>query len=609
MLIRVVGYNIAILWCVCRLFVTAQRAGNLQKLVCDNNDEELLRSTLIRDLKEEDLKHFDLETQIGAMNGVVVCLLSSSSSSHDCSSHSVFMKITGQLASRDPKCVTWFPCFCENVNCKTCLISLFQNLDLRVLFEILVIRVDLLENVVRALLQHLDSVVEEDESVVQVAVRSSTLFGASTYGSKLRVLSAHLMVHSRAVSSCESSSIVGWFVQESKNLSKSPVKKRVDVNSRSAVQKKSVDESKMLTKTASSSTQIVMPIPSSSSSSTTKLLLLTLDRVAFDQTALERAMILVQHTSPDVAIAVVMPILIVLFRQSLSLAHKKSLSWSWIQQISRIVRLVRCLNFEIMLREKSNWILWNQFLDLTFVFLDMFENFTSLKPQMASSFCSVGLMLYDFVSISTQDQIHLAHLEKNGKRVQQLGNIVAKWNFKSFSETFLLLSRCGDGVSKEESVDGNDDEHENNINMARKWLLDRSMFEGEEKHAMKESWQKKALIRLEALSLRNKDILVPFLSDLLNIADGSANETRDLALTLLQRLYLQQENTRQDILNEISSLLEHGNASVCRVSENLLLRCTHSDSEAFQNIFTKLFESSPETSKVGKTIQTHLSLI
>ena len=60
------------------------------------------------------------------------------------------------------------------------------------------------------------------------------------------------------------------------------------------------------------------------------------------------------------------------------------------------------------------------------------------------------------------------------------------------------------------------------------------MFEGEENHAMKESWQKKALIRLEALSLRNKDILLPFLSDLLNIADGSANETRDLALTSQQ---------------------------------------------------------------------------
>ena len=228
------------------------------------------------------MKHFDLETQIGAMNGVVVCLLSSSSSSHDCSSHSVFMKITGQLASRDPKSVTWFPSFCENVNCKTCLISLFQNLDLRVLFEVLVIRVDLLESVVCALLQHLDSVVEEDESIIRAAVRSSTLFGASTYGSKLRVLSAHLTVHSRAVS-CDSSSIVGWFVQESK---KTPVKK--------SVVKKSADETKTLTEIVSLSTQVVMPPPPSSS--TTKLLL-TLDRVAFDQVALERAMILSAHKS------------------------------------------------------------------------------------------------------------------------------------------------------------------------------------------------------------------------------------------------------------------------------------------------------------------------
>ena len=50
-LIRKVGYDIATLWCVCRLFVAAQRIGNLKKLVCDNDDKELLRSTLIRDLK------------------------------------------------------------------------------------------------------------------------------------------------------------------------------------------------------------------------------------------------------------------------------------------------------------------------------------------------------------------------------------------------------------------------------------------------------------------------------------------------------------------------------------------------------------------------------
>ena len=275
-----------------------------------------------------------------------------------------------------------------------------------------------------------------------------------------------------------------------------------------------------------------------------------------------------------------------------------------------------------MFREKSYWKLWTQFLDLVFIFFDMFDTFTSLKSTIASCFCSIGLMLYDFVSIATVDQLSSARLESGGKRVQQLEKIVMKWNFKSFSETLLMLS--GDRVVSTKKNDDNHSELQEHIILAKTWILDRSNVEGEASHQMKESWQKKALIRLEAISLRNNNILVHFLPDLLDIAGGSATETQGLARALLQRLYLQQECSRHVILNKISTLLDDctyaDTMSLRTLSENLLLRCARSEGEIFQNIIKKVMKlkslsnnrsrkSSGCVNDDDKTIQTFLSLI
>jgi len=581
-LIRISGYSIAALWCLCRLFALDRL--DVTKL---NKDTELmLCNTMIRGVSENDLKHFDIQTQIRGVYGVVMMCVSS----HTCKRTGIFMKVVGHLASRDSEAKTWFPLLCNYINCETCLMSLFRNVDLGVLFKTLVMNLNLRVNTARALISFLDNVVSRDSNSIRIVVR--------LMANNLRFLAAHLTMHRRSISFPSNAlSVESWLLEEEKKLSEDEEGEKEEVKQKDEYKLMFEEDKEKEQKRLTTTTTTKAPI---------KRLLISLDRAALDQTALERAIILIERMRPDIAISVVMPVIIVLLRQILSLAHNSNnnVKKSWTQQVSRVVRLVRCLDFNIL----ENKVLCNQFFDLIFIFFDMFDTKSSLNAHVTSCFRSIGLMLYEFVSTCSEDLVQCIRLKKDGKRVGQLGRIVMKWNFQSFSETLVVLS----GMKKKQFDDYNDDDDDDdekkkhNVELAKKWILDRSDIEGETNH-MKESWQMKALIRLEALSLRNKHILVPFLSDLLDIAGGPVEKSRDLALLLLQRLYVQQEKARQDILSGMGTLLEDlpDTTIIQSVSEYFLLRCA--SEETFQKLFISLFEY--ESENTGKTIQSFLSLL